>query len=235
MTVQTTAQTRLIDAIHAAGFSGQAADIMYAIDEAESGGNAWAYNPNASTGDNSYGLSQINMLGSLGPARRAQWGLSSNDQLFDPVTNERAAYALSGGGADFSPWSTFKSGAYRQFLGQPETDVISYTPEHGSPHTDPNYTGAFPAPTPGNFNGPAGSASTLAGGSSSSGGISWSDLLPWNWGSGLSGVTNAIIAFVLKLAVIGGGIVLILMGAWQASRPARAQAAAAAPLAAVAA
>lgn len=227
---------RLIDAIRAAGFSGQAADLMYAIDEAESGGNAWAYNPNAGTGDNSYGLSQINMIGDLGPSRRQQWGLTSNDQLFDPVTNERAAYSLSGGGSDFSPWSTFKSGAYRQYLGQPETAVISYSPEHGSPHTDPNYTGAFPSPT--NMNGPAGVAATVAGDGSSAT-LSWSDLLPWNWGKGISaatsGVVNVIISFALKMGFVIGGIVLVLLGAWQASKPGRDQAASLAPLAAAAA
>lgn len=111
--------------IREAGFTGSAADTMYGIVMAESGGNSTAYNGNASTGDSSYGLAQINMLGSMGPERRAQFGLSSNDQLFDPLTNLRAAYAISNGGRDFTPWSTYKSGAYQQFAGQSGAQVTS--------------------------------------------------------------------------------------------------------------
>lgn len=102
----------LMSLIHEAGFTGDAANTMYGIVMAESGGNANAHNTNASTGDNSYGLAQINMLGDLGPQRLQQFGLSSADQLFDPLTNLRVAYQLSGGGQNFTPWSTYNSGAY---------------------------------------------------------------------------------------------------------------------------
>lgn len=60
----------------------------------ESGGRPWAHNPNASTGDNSYGLWQINMLGAMGPERRRWFGISSNEQLFNPVVNARAALKI---------------------------------------------------------------------------------------------------------------------------------------------
>lgn len=103
----------LMSLIHEAGFQGSAANTMYGIVMAESGGNAHAHNGNAGTGDNSYGLAQINMLGSMGPARLQEFGLSSNEQLFDPLTNLKVAYKLSGGGANFTPWTTFTSGAYR--------------------------------------------------------------------------------------------------------------------------
>lgn len=83
---------------------------------AESGGNPRAHNPNASTGDNSYGLFQINMLGGLGPARLRQYGLSRNEELFDPTTNARVAFRMSGGGRDWSPWSAYKNGAYQKYL-----------------------------------------------------------------------------------------------------------------------
>jgi hypothetical protein len=98
--------------IKQAGFTGAAANTMYGIVMAESGGNAVAHNTNAGTGDNSYGLAQINMLGNLGPARLAQYGLSSADQLFDPLTNLKVAYKMSGGGTHFGDWSTYNSGAY---------------------------------------------------------------------------------------------------------------------------
>lgn len=115
----------LIDLIHQAGFKGQAAQTMYAIVMAESGGNAHAHNGNSGTGDNSYGLAQINMLGSMGPARLAQYHLKSNDDLFDPLTNLRVAYQMSGGGTNFSPWTTYTRGTYKQYTGNQTAQVSS--------------------------------------------------------------------------------------------------------------
>src|SRR5882672_1443020 len=77
------------------------APVAAAIGLAESGGNPTAHNGNAGTGDDSYGIMQINMLGSLGPSRRAQFGLSNNTDLFDPLTNMRVAVAMSNGGKNF--------------------------------------------------------------------------------------------------------------------------------------
>ena len=106
-----------------AGFRGQGLANAYAIALAESGGRARAHNPNASTGDNSYGLFQINMLGKMGPARLKQYGLSSNEDLFDPLTNAKVAYKMSHGGTNFQPWTTFTSGKYKDFLGQSGAQV----------------------------------------------------------------------------------------------------------------
>lgn len=89
----------------AAGFSGEALRIAIAVALAESGGNPQAHNSRPP--DDSYGLWQINMLGALGPQRRAAFGLSANSDLFDPMTNARAAFAVSGGGSNWNPWSTF--------------------------------------------------------------------------------------------------------------------------------
>lgn len=97
-----------------AGGSAASAPVAAAIALAESGGRPDAHNPKPP--DDSYGLWQINMLGSLGPARRRQFGLSSNDQLYDPLTNAKAAVAISGGGSSFSAWSTYTNGAYRAHL-----------------------------------------------------------------------------------------------------------------------
>jgi cell wall-associated NlpC family hydrolase len=106
----------LIQTLQQAGFRGDALRTAWAVAMAESGGRADAHNPNASTGDNSYGLFQINMLGGLGPARLKQYGLASNEALLDPTTNARVAFRMSGGGRDWSPWSAFKSGAYKKYL-----------------------------------------------------------------------------------------------------------------------
>lgn len=100
-----------------AGFKGQGLKMAYAIVMAESGGNAGAHNPDVSTGDNSYGLFQINMLGAMGPERRKQYGLSSNESLFDALTNAKVAYKMSNGGTNWGPWSTYKTGAYKEFYG----------------------------------------------------------------------------------------------------------------------
>jgi len=97
-----------------AGGSAASAPVAAAIALAESGGRPDAHNPKPP--DDSYGLWQINMLGSLGPARRRQYGLSSNDQLFDPLTNAKAAVAISGGGSSFGAWSTYTNGAYKSHL-----------------------------------------------------------------------------------------------------------------------
>lgn len=107
----------LMSILRQAGFKGQALQMAYAIAMAESGGRANAYNGNANTGDKSYGLFQINMLGGMGPERRARYGLSSNSALFDPLTNAKIAYKMSNGGKNWGPWSTYKTGAYKQYYG----------------------------------------------------------------------------------------------------------------------
>jgi hypothetical protein len=106
----------LVNVLQKAGFQGTGLHTAYAVAMAESGGNKMSHNTNRSTGDNSYGLFQINMLGGMGPARRQQYGLASNDALFDPDTNARVAYKMSHGGSNWQPWSTYKSGSYKKFL-----------------------------------------------------------------------------------------------------------------------
>jgi hypothetical protein len=97
-----------------AGFTGDGLKTIVAIGGAESGWNPVAHN--AKPPDDSYGVWQINMLGSLGPARRAQFGLKRNEDLYDPQVNARAAWALSNHGTNFAPWSTYTNGAYKKYL-----------------------------------------------------------------------------------------------------------------------
>jgi hypothetical protein len=74
-----------------------------------------ALNNNAKTGDSSYGIFQINMIGDLGVDRRAKFGLESNAQLNNPVVNAQVAYHMSAGGTDFGAWgigpNAYKPGA----------------------------------------------------------------------------------------------------------------------------
>lgn len=98
-----------------AGFPEELIPTMVGISKAESGGNPLAFNPNASTGDLSYGLMQINMLGGMGPERRKEFGIKSNEELYDPLKNFQAAkkiYDQQGLGA----WSVYRSGKYKDFL-----------------------------------------------------------------------------------------------------------------------
>jgi hypothetical protein len=97
-----------------AGFSPEQAVTATAIALAESDGRPRAHNPTPP--DNSYCLMQINMLGRLGPQRRARFRLRSNTDLYDPATCMRVAYAISAGGSDWTPWTTYTRGTYRQYL-----------------------------------------------------------------------------------------------------------------------
>jgi hypothetical protein len=87
-----------------AGFEGKALRTAFGIVLKESTGRPYAHNQNSSTGDNSYGLFQINMIGSLGPARRSEFGLANNEELFSPLKNAQIAYIISDGGNDWGPW-----------------------------------------------------------------------------------------------------------------------------------
>lgn len=108
----TLSQDQIQDYAAGAGFSGDDLATAVAVAMAESGGNANAYNPetgaNAPQGKGSFGLWQIYLNAHPEYA---------TDNLYDPATNASAAFAIySAAGESFSPWSTFKSGAYQQFL-----------------------------------------------------------------------------------------------------------------------
>lgn len=92
-----------------------------AIALAESGGNPKAHDTRPP--DDSYGLMQINMIGKLGPARRKQFGIGSNEALYDPQANMQAAFIIyKGAGNSFRPWSTFPAKAS---LKLPQTTGVS--------------------------------------------------------------------------------------------------------------
>lgn len=95
-----------------AGCSPEGARMAAAIAQAESSGNARAYNPetaaNTPQGQGSYGLWQI--------YRKAHPEFAGQD-LYNPAINAAAMFSVSGGCQNWNPWSTFKNGAYRSFLG----------------------------------------------------------------------------------------------------------------------
>lgn len=99
--------TDLVKLLSAVGFEGKALKVAYAVAKKESNGRPLAHNGDRSTGDNSYGVFQINMLGSLGEDRLQKFDLKNNADLFDPVTNAQIAHHMSKGGEDWSSWKIY--------------------------------------------------------------------------------------------------------------------------------
>ncbi len=96
-----------------AGFAGADLVTAVAVALAESrDGDPNAYNPelqaNTPEGKGSYGLWQIYLKAH---PEFADW------DLYDPETNAAAAFRVyRGAGNRFTPWTTFKTGAYRAHL-----------------------------------------------------------------------------------------------------------------------
>lgn len=101
----------LKEVLYHAGFRGKHLKEAWAIAMRESTGRPYAYNGNVHTGDHSYGIFQINMIGSLGAERRTKYGLASNAELYDPVTNATIAYKMSAHGKDWSSWRPYNGGS----------------------------------------------------------------------------------------------------------------------------
>ena len=99
------AASDLKDLLWAVGFEGTALKTAWSVARVESNGRPMALNDNIKTGDKSYGIFQINMLGELGINRKEKFELVSNKELFDPVTNAEITYYMTKGGKDWSSWS----------------------------------------------------------------------------------------------------------------------------------
>ena len=88
------------------GFKGQDLVNMLAIAGRESNWIPGTFN--GVPPDKSYGLFQINMLDTptnpMGTARRKRYGISNDEELWDPLTNIKAA-RLEFGGGNYSPWN----------------------------------------------------------------------------------------------------------------------------------
>lgn len=101
-------QHELVELLAAVGFEGKALKTAWSVVMRESRGRPIAHNKNANTGDNSYGLFQINMIGSLGVERLAKFqdkiGIAKTSDLLDPVANAKAAYYMTAGGKDWGSW-----------------------------------------------------------------------------------------------------------------------------------
>jgi Lysozyme like domain len=79
-----------------AGFPPVIATSMVAIAKRESAYDSTAHNGNAATGDDSYGLWQINLKDAGIASLLASQGITAAN-LFEPAVNARAAFLLFGG------------------------------------------------------------------------------------------------------------------------------------------
>jgi len=107
----------LVWLLEAVGFEGQDLKEAWAIAKKESNGRPLAFNGNKLTGDNSYGIFQINMVDSLGEDRRTKFDLEHNADLFNPVKNAQIAMHMSNGGSDWTSWHIGKD-AYTSTSGK---------------------------------------------------------------------------------------------------------------------
>jgi hypothetical protein len=105
----------LVELLKTVGFKGKALRSACAIAKAESNGRPLAFNGNHKTGDSSYGMFQINMIGELGPDRREKFDLNSNAELFNPVTNAKVALHMTKSGTDWSSWSSLNGKRYHEW------------------------------------------------------------------------------------------------------------------------
>jgi len=111
-------KTELVDLLHAVGFKGEALRHAWAIVMKESRGNPLSHNGNRDTGDNSFGLFQINMVDSLGQDRREKFSLEYNAQLLNPVVNAKIAYHMSNQGENWRSWKGVNNPVVKGWLKQ---------------------------------------------------------------------------------------------------------------------
>ena len=107
-----------------AGFTGDALVTMVAIARGESGWNPGAQGDTTITNGTwgpSIGLSQIRSLNS----QRGTGGWRDPERLSDPLFNARAAYAISNGGTNFTPWTVYTADLYQQYVTEAKAAVTA--------------------------------------------------------------------------------------------------------------
>lgn len=104
----------LMSILQQAGFRGEGLKMAYAIAMAESGGRANAHNSVGNSAGTDRGLFQINSY---------YHSEVSDSQAYNALANAKAAYRISHGGTNWSAWSTYHNGAYKQFYGGSSANV----------------------------------------------------------------------------------------------------------------
>lgn len=142
--------------IRKVGGTEQEAAILGAISQPESAGNPNAHNPNRATGDNSYGLWQINMIENLEQERLKKYKLKNKEELFDPEVNARVALQMlreaHGVPRDWTTWKNNKhlpymdaaragaTGKMATETSTPKSDATPVTTSETTPNLTPKST-----------------------------------------------------------------------------------------------
>tara|TARA_Y100000401_G_scaffold116337_1_gene121851 strand:- start:99 stop:1013 length:915 start_codon:yes stop_codon:yes gene_type:complete len=69
-------------------------------------------------GETSYGLWQINMTGDMRDERLKQFGINTVNDLYDPLTNAKAAVQLMRNRGGFGDWTTYTDGKHLPYMNQ---------------------------------------------------------------------------------------------------------------------
>ena len=120
-------ESELVDLLKDIGFEGRSLKVAWAVAMKESRGHPTSHNDDVSTGDDSYGLFQVNMYGSLGPDRIDKFqqngiSIQKKTELFDPVLNAQVVYYMTAKGKNWGSWG-YGPGAYD---GDPSEPKIEY-------------------------------------------------------------------------------------------------------------
>lgn len=125
------AMTTVAGYAYGAGFRGADLVTAVAVAQAESGCDPLAHNGNVSTGDNSFGLWQINFLGHLLAPRLRLFHIASPNAAYDPAINARCAYTLYRlAGNGFHDWSTYNHGSHKPFIDDASRAVAQWLHDH---------------------------------------------------------------------------------------------------------
>lgn len=114
----TLTDSQLVELLKAVGFKGKGLKTAWAVAKAESNGQPIRFNGNIKTGDHSFGLFQINMIGDLGPDRRDRFNIDYDAQLLNPVVNAEIVYKMTDGGTNWKAWKYARTPAVQKWLKQ---------------------------------------------------------------------------------------------------------------------
>jgi lysozyme-like protein len=116
--VATLTHEQIAETLRDVGFTAGAAVILTAIAPCESGDDDTIVQSGQPYDTTGWGLWQITPGDSVPQ-------VAINDGLLAPVPNARAAKVKSNDGTDFTPWTTYVDGCYRQYLAAAEAAVAA--------------------------------------------------------------------------------------------------------------
>ena len=111
---------KLTNLARSVGIPEDKVSTMVAVALAESGGNPTidtvksGLDPEKKN-ELSLGLWQINMIGRMGEERRKQFGISSDEELYDPVVNAKAALSILNS-QGLTAWGAYTNNSYKEYL-----------------------------------------------------------------------------------------------------------------------